>query len=268
MSKVLPFFVTLPHSGEDVPVEAAWLHSLESQTLMRDVDRYVDKLYEPVIRSEALPYVITQWHRYVVDLNRRADEFDASSVQGASHPVGRFPKGLHWSMTTQNEVLITQPMSMELHQLFLDRYYQPFHEKVQEIRAQLKSSAGIVYHLDLHSMPSKGTAMHPDPGQTRADVVISDFHGTSSVSSFRDIVLEAYQNAGFVVAYNWPYVGGGITQMYGQPKSGFHTIQVELNRSLYMDEVSQKMNSRFTETQQKLSTAISQIKRTLGDLSS
>ncbi len=217
---------------------------------MRDVDRFVDILYKPSLTDLKIPSIVTPWHRYVVDLNRKVDEFDTRAVEGASHPEGTHPKGLHWSVTTFDEVLIPQPMSMVLHKKLVENYYQPFHDSVLELRKSYKDQAGVVYHLDLHSMPSKGTSFHPDPGETRADVVISDQHRTSSDSPFRNLVLEAYQSLGFQVAYNWPYIGGGITKTYGDPAKGFHTIQVELNRAQYMNEETKQLDQKKLESMQ------------------
>ena len=262
-SQGLPFFVSIPHSGEDVPDEVTWLSDLEEPTLMRDVDRFVDDLYSPVISEADLLAVKTQWHRYVVDLNRLEDEFDEDSVEGAPHGVGTHPKGLHWSVTTHGEQLIKVPMTMELHNKLVSSYYNPFHGSVSGMREKIKKDFGVVYHLDLHSMPSKGTNLHPDPGQTRAEIVVSDYHGSSAEEPYRDIVMKAYQEAGFQVAYNWPYVGGGVTRRYGKPEEKCHTIQVELNRMLYMNEDTKKKSDLFLETQKKLTVAVKSILKNL-----
>ncbi len=90
--------------------------------------------------------------------------------------------------------------------------------------------------------------------------MVSDFHGKSSRKDFVDLILESYQKVGFSVAYNWPYFGGGITQMYGRPEQKHHTVQVELNRATYMNEESkQKVDFLFTQTQKKLAAASKSI---------
>ena len=262
----LPLFVSIPHSGEQVPDEVSWLKNLKEETLMRDVDRFVDRLYDRAINDLALSAIITPWHRYVVDLNRHTDQFDATAVEGAPGEAGTQPKGLHWSRTTFDEVLIESPMSEELHHSLVKKYYEPFHNNVQEMRKALKDRWGASYQLDLHSMPSQGTSFHPDPGQTRAEIVVSDFHGKSCKSKFKDLVMKAYQEVGFQVAYNWPYVGGGITQMYGDPNNDFHTLQIEMNRALYMDEKTKKLDDvRLLEIQKKLTQALSVIKAEVRD---
>ncbi len=227
---------------------------------MRDVDRFVDTLYAPALQNLNIQSFITPWHRYVVDPNRTPDEYDADAVEGAKHPAGTHPKGLHWNVTTQGEPLIVSPMSPELHNTLVKKYYQPFHDLIQDMRQKLKAKHPHVFHLDLHSMPSQGTRFHPDPGEKRAEVVISDQHGTSAAPDFKDEVLDAFQQAGFQVAYNWPYIGGGITKTYGEPESGFHTVQIELNRAQYMDEDSKQLNTEnLSAIQKKLETALSAI---------
>lgn len=218
---------------------------------MRDVDRYVDRLYASCFKKWGLQALVAKTHRYVIDLNRKVHEFDAQAVQGAENPVGTFPKGLHWSMTTQGETLIFSPMPMDVHKQLLQDHYWSFHNQLQQNGDTMKSQWGCVYHLDLHSMPSLGTSLHPDPGQQRAEVVISDYHGQSCSAWWRDHVLEAFQKVGFQVAYNWPYVGGGITQMYGAPNKNWHTLQIELNRSLYMDETTKQWLAPQAEALQK-----------------
>ena len=263
----LPFFLSIPHSGEQVPDNVAWLQNLPEVTLMRDVDRYVDKLYQPAINDLNLPNIVTQWHRYVVDLNRKEDQYDATAVVGAPLAAGKEPKGLHWSQTTHGEILINEPMTQDLHNELVQKYYKPFHQQVQKLRQEMLSQFKVVYHLDLHSMPSVGTSLHTDPGQERPEIVVSDYHGEKSNSDFRDIVMKAYQEAGFQVGYNFPYVGGGITRMYGEPEKGFNTIQIEMNRKLYMNEETKMLNDdTLVGVQKKLSQAISKVKKDLGEL--
>lgn len=255
------FFISIPHSGEKVPPEAEWLHRLPEPILMCDIDRYVDQLYEPALKDLKIPCVKTEWHRFVVDLNRLAEDVDVDSVVGATATSGQFPMGLHWRVTTKGDVLFKKPLSQELHKSFVVKYFEPFHKQV---RAQYEyfrqKGAKKVYHLDAHSMPSKGTSMHRDPGEYRAEIVISDWQGKSCEAEFKEIVVNAYQSAGLKVAVNWPYLGGRVTQTYGQPLKGQHAIQVEINRALYMDEVSKKwLPEKAKQLQKQLRQAVGEI---------
>lgn len=263
-----PLLVTIPHSGECVPEEAPWLARLPETLLMFDVDRFVDRLYEPVLHSLQIPNVKTQWHRYAVDLNRLRTDVDCDSVEGSQNPSGKFPRGLHWRITTQGETLMPKPVSQSLHQQLIAKYFVPFHEHVNiELDHLRQAGAKTTYHIDAHSMPSVGTSEHRDPGEKRADIVVSDCHGKSCSAFFKELVIDAYSKAGFKVAYNWPYFGGGVTETYGRPEKHQEAIQVELNRSLYMDEKNKSiLNDRFLSTQGKINVAIDSIFRSLPDL--
>lgn len=231
---------------------------------MCDVDRYVDQLYQPVLKTLDIPHVVTRWHRYVVDLNRLPEDVDADSVAGHSNPSGKFPKGLHWVYTTKGTRLMPTPIPKEFHESLLRKYYEAFHV---EIANQCKRFEGSVFHIDAHSMPSVGTKMHADPGETRAEVVISDQHGKSCAPQFRALVVEGYEKAGLQVRLNWPYVGGRITERYGQPAKGHHTIQVELRRSLYMDETTLKLvDKKAADLKTKLTKAITHIHQNIPKL--
>ncbi|NJM10154.1 MAG: N-formylglutamate amidohydrolase [Bdellovibrionaceae bacterium] len=256
-----PFFLSIPHSGERVPSEAKWLQGLSEPILMCDVDRFVDRLYSPVVEDLRLTCVKTQWHRYVVDLNRLAEDVDQDSVIGSPNASGKFSTGLHWVKTTRGTTLMAEPISQALHQQLVQRYFEPFHSDVRDTYEFFREhGASKIYHLDAHSMPSKGTAAHRDPGETRADIVVSDWEGKSCEPSFKDLVIAAYEKTGLKVRYNWPYLGGRVTQTYGQPDRGQHAIQVEINRALYMDEETKQFKPEPGRIlSEKLSQAIRSI---------
>ena len=225
---------------------------------MYDVDRYVDRLYTPVLVELGIEVVKTEWHRYAVDLNRLADDIDRDSVQGDANASGKFPRGFHWSITTVGEALMPGPMPRATHDLIVLKYFTPFHHETRAALERLRARvAPVTYHIDLHSMPSVGTKEHRDPGEHRADVVISDCEGKSCSSEFKNLVIQAYAQSGFKVAYNWPYKGGRLTETYGKPAQGQHAIQVELNRALYMDETTKApLNVEFAEIQTRVATAL------------
>lgn len=258
-----PFFISIPHSGERVPSEAPWLQGLPEPVLMCDIDRYVDKLYAGVVDQLKLACVKTQWHRYVIDLNRVPEDVDADSVEGSENPSGKFTTGLHWVKTTRGTRLMPKPITQAQHRTLVERYYNPFHEDVRDTYNFFRErGAKKVYHLDAHSMPSKGTNAHRDPGQTRKDIVVSDWEGKSCEPAFKDLVIEAYKAQGLEVGYNWPYLGGRVTQIYGQPTKGQHALQVEISRALYMDEESKAL---IPEKAKALSEKLNAAVRTIYD---
>lgn len=265
-----PLLVTVPHSGEAIPPEAQWLAKLDEPLLMYDVDRYVDELYSPVLKSLNIAWIKTVWHRYACDLNRLASDVDCDSVAGSKNPRGSFPRGLHWSMTTKSEPLMPGAVSIDVHQAIVARCFTPFHEAIEKVAEQVRpklsrSASSPLYHLDLHSMPSFGTSEHRDPGEWRADLVISNQDGKSSTPEFFEMICAAARAEGFNVRQNWPYKGGRITEVYGQPTQGWQTVQIELNRKLYMNEATKQKNpDLFRTTSQRVCRMMAAIHAQLG----
>lgn len=262
------FFVTIPHSGERVPDSCGWLKTLPENILMCDVDRYVDRLYEPTLLLRQVPLIKTEWHRYAADLNRVPDDVDCDSVQGHANKAGSNNRGFHWVDTTTGYRLMPKPMSLQWHQEMVQLIYEPFHKSVRnQYEKYFSRGAKKVFHLDAHSMPSKGTAMHRDPGEHRAEIVVSDCKGASCSPQFTDLVLSAYTRAGFKVGYNWPYFGGRVSEQYGKPELGQHAIQAELNRELYMSEETKAfIPDKAKAVELKLAKALDYILANLGKL--
>lgn len=257
----LPLFISCPHSGEQIPLEANWLQEIDPIVLLRDVDRFVDAFYRPLARKFGDPFIYSPWTRYAVDLNRLPIDVDCDSVYKSTNPSGTFSSGLHWVKTSRNEVLMEKPISKELHEILLKSYHEPFHKAIQAQFEHFKLQGHKrVFHLDVHSMPSKGTGIHRDPGEDRAEIVISDQDGTSCDPKFKDLVVEAYEQAGFEVKVNWPYKGGRITQAFGNPSKGRHTIQIEMNRGIYMDEETKELSKeKFKGLSSQIESALSFI---------
>ena len=254
----LPVIVTAPHSGEWIPPEAGHLKHVPQTILLTDIDRFVNELYD-FVPSLGATLLTTSVHRYAVDLNRIPEDVDQSSVINAPHPSGKHTKGFHWVRTTQGAVLIKTPLTAEQHQELTRLYYQPFIDELQKMLSELKKKHGTVYHLDVHSMPSLGTDEHVDPGEQRKDAVISDHKGRSCSPSWLQKVVKTYAQSGFDVAINWPYTGGRLSGLTGNPSQGVESIQIELNRKFYMDESSREKNNLFTETRSKIKTALTEL---------
>lgn len=244
-----------------MPAECAWLQNLPEEVLMCDVDRYVDRLYEPSLQQLKIPVIKTEWHRYAADLNRIPEDIDRDSVQGNANSSGTNSRGFHWVITTTNIPLMKSPMTTDAHQKLVKEIYEPFHVGIENQYTKLKSEGcNNFYHIDAHSMPSLGTDQHRDPGEFRADIVVSDCRGKSSRREFVDLIILAYVRAGFKVGYNWPYFGGRVSEKYGDPANHRHAVQVELNRALYMDEVSKRyLPEKAAQVQKKIQLALETI---------
>jgi N-formylglutamate deformylase len=146
----------------------------------------------------------------------------------------------------------------------IERVYRPYHRTLRELLDGVRSRHGVVWHVDWHSMKSVGNAMTPDgPGAVRPDVVVSDRDGASAAPALTEAVVETLRERGYRVAVNDPYKGGAIVARYGRPAEGVHSVQVELNRALYLEEARVAKNGRFAEVRDDVTALAARLEHDL-----
>ena len=122
--------------------------------------------------------------------------------------------------------------------------YKPYHRALRHLVGRTARTFGHAVLIDCHSMPSSSISREET---AKADVVLGDRYGTSCAGILTDLVDAALRRRGYTVVRNKPYAGGFITEHYGEPALGRHALQVEINRSLYMDERSMTKTAGFAE---------------------
>jgi N-formylglutamate amidohydrolase len=119
----------------------------------------------------------------------------------------------------------------------INRLYRPYHRALQGLVEETRDIFGWCLLIDCHSMPSVGGPMDQDPGMKRGDFVLGDCFGASCDGAITRAVESVLTSAGYTATRNIPYSGGYTTIHYGRPTAAIHALQIEINRSLYMDEV-------------------------------
>lgn len=234
-----PIIISVPHAGQEIPKEVKESFITNDPLLLtRDSDLYVDELYKSAVALD-IHLLIQPFNRYVIDLNRDPSKTDASFVQGAVKLEKPQFIGLVAHKTTQGEPVLKRPLTQEQLKDRIKKYHEPFHNKLTELINNTKANFDYCIHIDAHSMPSKAAAGHIDQGE-RSDVVPGNRNGTSCDDRLTETIVGHFNQSGLSCLPNVPYMGGGITQKYGNPKNQVHTIQIELNRKLYMDEETHK----------------------------
>lgn len=231
----VPVLVEIPHAGLWVPSAVEHELSAPQDALRRDADIHVDLLCENVA-SHGAARLAAKVSRYVVDLNRSADDVDAAAVVGHPAPVRGQPRGVVWRATTDGRPVLRQPLTYAQLVERLAQYYTPYHDALQNTLRTLQQRHGYVILVAAHSMPSRGRSLHTDAGVRRADVVPGTRGRTSASGAIIDAVDAHFRAAGLSVRHDDPYRGGFTTQHYGRPADGVHAVQVELNRALYVNE--------------------------------
>lgn len=237
-----------PHSGREYSWAFMRRSALGELAIRSSEDAYVDELIHgaPLLGS---PLLLATVPRAFVDLNRSADELDPALIEGV-RKQGHNPRvasglGVIPRVVANGRAIYRGKLSrIEAHKRIKD-YWEPYHAQLDALLGEAHMQFGHAILIDMHSMPHEALDGSVRPGQPRPDVVLGDRFGASASSAIVDEVEAAFAKAGFSVARNAPFAGAFIAQTYGRPLRGQHVVQVELDRSLYMNEESVTPNGSF-----------------------
>lgn len=115
----------------------------------------------------------------------------------------------------------------------ISQLWHPYHDALKALIAESVTRFGGAVLIDMHSMPRDALAHLPRP---RPDFVLGDRNGVSASPRISAGVAEAVAAEGFRLRRNSPFAGAYITAAYGKPRQNIHVVQLEMDRSLYMDE--------------------------------
>jgi N-formylglutamate amidohydrolase len=245
-----PIIFNSPHSGSVYP--AAFLNAsrIDLASLRRSEDSFMDELIRG-LSDHGFPTVRVNFPRSYVDVNREPYELDPRMFSGrlpsfantrsmrVAGGLGTIPR-----VVGDGQEIYRERISVEDALGRVESLYKPYHRALRRLINRAHQTFGTVVVVDCHSMPSVGVS-RDEP--RRPDVVIGDRYGTSCAPLLADMVEGTMSRLGYSVGRNKPYAGGFITEHYGNPASGLHTIQLELNRAIYMDERRRARGARFTQ---------------------
>lgn len=233
--RAVPIVLSVPHSGIHTPEDVRGLYAQDPDRLAQLGDLYVDELFKHA-RDAGITVVRTPYSRFLVDLNRFADDLSPESVHGArvqAQPGYHGKRGVIWAVSPNGYRLYKRPLTRIEAKERLLAYYHPYHEAVFTHLYTLRERFGYAILIDGHSMPSRSLSLR---GRPRADIVPGDLNGESCAPELSRFVCRWWEDAGYMVHPNHPYRGGAITRQHGRPHQHIHAIQLEFNRSLYMRE--------------------------------
>jgi N-formylglutamate deformylase len=233
-----------PHSGVDYPDDFA--HACELAVLRRAEDTHVEKLYD-FAPGLGAAWIEALFPRSYLDANRDTTEVDVSLIDGAwPHPVATDPavlskvrlgKGLVWRLTDDGVPIYGRRLSADEVRSRIERCWRPYHAAVAAAIEAAHARHGYSIHVNCHSMPAIAASHATEfPGLAHADFVIGDRDGTSADPKLSRKICRHLGALGYSVEYNHPYKGVELVRRHGDPARQRHSIQVEVNRKLYMDE--------------------------------
>lgn len=246
--QLTPVVFCSPHSGRIYPKSFLAASRLDPHTLRKSEDCYVDELFQPVVALGA-PMIAARFPRAYLDVNREPYELDPELFSGrlpdfANTQSARVIGGLGTiaRIVADSEDIYRERMPIGVAFERIERLYRPFHAALAHLLEATRQRFGFAVLIDCHSMPSSSIGQPPG---ARPHFVLGDRFGASCDAKLTRFVRDLLQGNGYEVQVNRPYAGGFITEYYGNPSRGVQTLQLEINRALYLDEASLDKSVNF-----------------------
>lgn len=251
-----------PHSGSDYSDAFMAVSVLDGRTIRSSEDAFVDLLFESATEFGS-PFLKAAAPRAFVDLNRSADELDPALIKGARRN-GHNPRvvsglGVIPRVVANGRAIYSGKITMAEAEQRLSAYWRPYHAKLQGLLDDAHCEFGKAILIDCHSMPHEAIDSVAKSSGRRPEIVIGDRFGASASSEIVEAVEAAFVSAGLAVARNAPFAGAYVTQTYGRPSRGQHAIQIEIDRSLYMNEDRVQPSRQFDSFRDLLRGVIGEI---------
>ena len=265
IAPVAPVVLDSPHSGVLAPADFAPVLSLDE--LFRTADAYVDELYGAAPKHGAV-LIAASFPRCYIDPNRSLEQLDPGMVDepwpGPTVEDAKIRRGvgLIWSRLPAGQAFYDAPLPRAEVEDRIERCWRPYHAAIRHALDGTHDRFGAVWHLNCHSMRSHGTARDEAGARAaRPDMVLGDRDGTTCDAAFVALVHGVLTGFGYDVTVNRPYKGQELVRRYADPARNRHSLQIEVNRGLYMDERSGERTANFATLQSQLSQLVAAICR-------
>jgi N-formylglutamate deformylase len=238
-AEAAPLFFDSPHSGCQFPADFKSILSL--MRLRQAEDAFVNDLFSEAPNLGA-PLIDAVFPRTYIDTNRAETDFSPEDLSDQwletlkPSEKGARGTGLVWVRMHGFDEVYGEKLSPSALKHRIDTCWVPYHSTVSNLYDQIFEQFGFAYHLNCHSMRAMGNSKDVGAENPRPDFVLSDRDGTTCEPGFVIATQNYLQNMGYVVSLNHPFKGAELIQRYSDPSGGRHSMQIEINRHLYMDE--------------------------------
>lgn len=222
----LPMILSVPHCGTRIPDELKSAYLPEKINFIDDTDWYVDRLYD-FAQEMGITMITATYSRWVIDLNRNAQDvplYDDGRVITALTPVSDF----NGEPIYKGE----GPDASEI-QRRVTRYYQPYYQKIEELLSDKRGLAKHVLFYDAHSIRQFVPGIR---SEKFPDLILGDADQTSADDRLITVADAILKGSNYSYQHNEPFKGGNLTRTFGRPDNGIHALQLEMSKTLYMDD--------------------------------
>lgn len=239
-----PLILCSPHSGRHYPDSFRSQTKLSLEQLRLGEDGYIDQLTLP-FAAQGIPVLHANFPRCFVDVNRAADEIPPEFMGDNNPSYNTTPRaraglGVVPKRIAQHQDIYAHNLTPRQVRNRLEHCYHPYHMALQGLLKRSKRRFGQALLLDCHSMPGRA----PN-GDKRPDIILGDRYGKSCHAASINLLESTFATLGYSVARNYPYAGGYVTQHYGRPARGIETLQIEINKDLYLNPSSFEPHAGF-----------------------
>lgn len=256
-----PVVFETPRSGAEYPrwfaSQAPLLH------IQKSISSYVEEIYSQVTDAKA-HWLYACFPNVVIDPNRHETDISPQQIDGVwpseLKPSDKCAAGIGLiPMVADGVQLYGAPLSVADVTRRLNSLYHPYHQELAGLLQRAKDEYGVAYHLSCHSMGSKNPANAADPGQRRSDFDLGNRKGTTCDPAFIDFVAGALRAFGYDVTFNKHFIGAEAVRKHGDPANHVHSLQIEMNRDLYMDEKTREKTQGFEQVKTHMAALAQQI---------
>ena len=259
----VPVVFDSPHSGTVYPAD--FDYAAPEHLVRMGEDTYVEELYAAAPRFGAA-FLMAHFPRAYIDANRAAADIDLELLDEPwPRPVVPSIKstagiGLVWRLARPGCPVYDRKLTVAEVRARIDTYHQPYQRTLMETVDRIHRRFGGLWHVNCHSMPAVSDENSPEgPGIRRADFVLGDRDGTTCDPEFTRFVAGALGAMGYRVVLNDPFKGVELVRMVGVPAEGRHSLQVEINRDLFLDDATKVKTAGFEKLRADITTLIGEI---------
>lgn len=251
-----------PHSGRDYAWGFLRRSVLDSRMIRSSEDAFVDDLFASV-PSHGAPFLTLDVPRAFVDVNRGPEELDPALIRGVEKR-GHNPRvasglGVIPRVVAGGRQIYRGKIPLAEAEARLKAHWHPYHARLKSLMSEAHTLFGQALLVDCHSMPHEAIESLCRGRREKPEIVLGDRFGASADGDLVDEIEAAFRAEGFKVGRNTPFAGAYTTQHYGRPSRGHHAIQVEIDRSLYMNEDKLTPNGNFLSMKDALDRIVAKI---------
>jgi N-formylglutamate amidohydrolase len=257
-----------PHSGDIYPADMMAASKLTPEAIRGSEDAFVDRIIAgaPALGASVIRARLA---RAYIDLNRDPWELDPAMFEDelpefAQSRSARVAAGLGTIARVAGEgrPIYARKLTFAEAKARIDLAHRPYHDALDRLLATARATHGVAILVDWHSMPAAAARGQRGRGGGPCDIVLGDRFGAACSPKLTGLVERELESMGYRVARNAPYAGGYTTEHYGRPARRTHALQIEINRALYMNEVTREPTEgleRLTADAERLTRALAEL---------